>query len=51
MSRKQPFLMRFLERDNEPVTSTTVQVVPGSMSNPKEEAPRPEPTRKGPLGD
>jgi len=51
MSAKQPFLMRFLEREAESIPTKAVRILPGTMSNPKEEAPRPEETKKGPWGD
>jgi hypothetical protein len=47
-TKSVPFLLRFLEREAvaQPGSSRV-----GTASNPKEEAPRPEPTKKGPMGD
>lgn len=52
IKKRQPFLFRFLEED-EDVRAKPLIASPerGGESNPKEEAPRPEPTRKGPYGD
>jgi hypothetical protein len=47
-----PFLFRFMESE-EAVKAKPIYASPerGGESNPKEEAPRPEPTRPGPYGD
>jgi hypothetical protein len=49
---RQPFLFRFVESESitahKPVYSSPER---GGESNPKEEAPKPEPTKKGPWGD
>jgi hypothetical protein len=48
----KPFLLRFKESDD---TFSRQRLIAsperGGESNPKEEAPKPEPTRKGPYGD
>ncbi len=48
---KRPLLFRYLE--SEKVTKKTKIASPerGGESNPKEEAPKPEPTKKTPWGD
>ena len=43
-SVRDPFLFRFMEDD-------TVQEKPANATNPKEEEPSPEPTKKGPWGE
>jgi hypothetical protein len=50
-AEQAPFLFRFLE--DESATGKTSNASPerGGESNPKEEAPRPEPTKPGPWGD
>ncbi len=49
---RKPFLFRFKESEsavrNKPKIASPER---GGESNPKEEAPRPEPTRKTPWGD
>lgn len=49
---REPFLFRFLESD-EAVAAKPLIASPerGGESNPYEEAPKPEPTHKGPYGD
>lgn len=49
---RDPFLFRFKESEAAVRTKLpTASPERGGESNPKEEAPRPEPTRKGPYGD
>ena len=48
---RAPFLFRFLEDDTEATRPLTASPERGGESNPKEEAPKPEPTKKGPWGD
>lgn len=50
--RRGPFLLRFKESEAE-MSRKMIIASPerGGESNPKEEAPKPEPTRKGPYGD
>lgn len=47
----EPFLLRFLEVDSPERRPANASPERGGESNPKEEAPNPEPTRKGPYGD
>lgn len=49
---REPFLLRFKESEAV-VSGSPKHVGPrlGSASNPKEEAPKPEPTKKSPWGD
>ena len=48
----EPFLFRYRESEdtsrNKPLIASPER---GGESNPKEEAPKPEPTKKGPYGD
>jgi len=48
----KPFLFRFMESE-EAVKAKSINASPerGGESNPIEEGPRPEPTKKGPYGD
>lgn len=52
MNTREPFLFRFKESE-EAVLAKSLNASPerGGESNPKEEAPKPEPTKKGPYGD
>jgi len=50
MRHRNPVLFRFLESDSN-VLRPTASPERGGESNPKEEAPKPEPTKKGPWGD
>jgi hypothetical protein len=49
---REPFLFRFMESDHA-VGAKSMIASPerGGESNPKEEEPSPEPTKKGPWGD
>lgn len=50
--RVSPFLFRFKESEVDTVNKPPIASPErGGESNPKEEAPRPEPTRKTPWGD
>lgn len=48
---QRPFLFRFLESEQASRRSETASPERGGESNPIEEAPKPEPTKKGPYGD
>lgn len=48
---KGPFLLRFAERATDRHAQMNQRPLSVVASNPKEEAPRPEPTKKGPWGD
>lgn len=48
---KRPLLFRYLESESVSKKSKIASPERGGESNPKEEAPRPEPTRKTPWGD
>lgn len=48
---KRPLLFRYLESEKVSKQSKIATPERGGESNPKEEAPKPEPTRKGPYGD
>ena len=50
MDRNQPFLFAFIEEEPMNKSLGTVPAV-GEASNPIEEEPSPEPTRKTPWGD
>ncbi|HNS62945.1 MAG TPA: hypothetical protein PLS77_09445 [Anaerolineaceae bacterium] len=50
-SSKTPLLFRFLETEQSTRKSVNASPERGGESNPREEAPRPEPTKKGPYGD
>lgn len=49
---RKPFLFRFMESE-EAAKSKSINASPekGGESNPIEEEPKPEPTKKGPYGD
>lgn len=49
--KKDPLLSRFWESERTRSRPATASPERGGESNPKEEAPRPEPTKKGPWGD
>lgn len=48
---KRPLLFRYLESEKITKKSKIASPERGGESNPKEEAPKPEPTRKTPYGD
>lgn len=48
---KRPLLFRYLESEKSTKKSKLASPERGGESNPKEEAPKPEPTKKGPYGD
>ncbi len=48
---KRPLLFRYLESEKVVKKSKIASPERGGESNPKEEAPRPEPTKKTPWGD
>jgi hypothetical protein len=48
---RDPFLFRFRERESAQNRPPIASPERGGESNPKEEAPKPEPTKKSPWGD
>lgn len=48
---KQPLLFRYLESERVAKKSKIASPERGGESNPKEEAPKPSPTKKTPWGD
>ena len=48
---KRPLLFRYLESEKVFKKSKIASPERGGESNPKEEAPKPGPTKKGPYGD
>lgn len=48
---RDPLLMRFRESEKAQKRPLNASPERGGESNPKEEAPKPEPTKKGPWGD
>lgn len=47
----EPLLFRYMERENATSKPPIASPERGGESNPKEEAPKPEPTKKTPWGD
>lgn len=50
-STKRPLLFRYLESERTTRRTATASPERGGESNPIEEAPKPEPTKKTPWGD
>lgn len=48
---RQPLLFRYLESEKDTRKPANATPERGGESNPKEEAPKPEPTKKTPWGD
>jgi hypothetical protein len=51
ISSKDPLLLKFRESEKAQKRPAAASPERGGESNPKEEAPKPEPTKKTPWGD
>lgn len=51
IAQKDPLLFRYLESEKSVRKPVNASPERGGESNPKEEAPKPEPTKKTPYGD